>query len=652
MARGVAGMDVNPVLIKEWRQVSRSRFMQGLTIVVLLMLLLASTFNLVAIADDQVWAIAFSPGLLLARMIWLIISVGILAITLDIYVRTSHEWRPAARDLVFTTSLSPARMLTGKFLACLSLNGFVLSLAVPFLLVATRCNRDTLVHGVSLGEILQGMMTVCLLGLFIQGAAVAAAVVDLPRPAALLAGGYLFAFIGWRPIFLRPEQLASLQLFLAGHALLFWIVASFGLLSPVAARHSSRLLWGIPIVLGLAYNDWGFYKSFPPNLQNLLSQVVVLAAAGYLVTLGLLAWVYWRRATGQHLPPETPGGWVLQTERWLMRLARQKEPVPTASPSLAPAVSVPEPPLPVDRRPSEIPWLPKTDRSKPADAASHPPMGAWGDSCEVNPVFIKVMRSLIRQKFFILLPAIVVGFVLATTLLHLVFKHTLVDEWPMYHFFFRTFLLLSLMLFWSMSYEIVHRTLEEWSGKDAATDPIRLSPLGGYRILAGLLLIGLLAMPPTWLATIPSLWFSGLLEGWDPYFWSSIEVLGLAAIAIYLWTLAVSFWDASRLFKTLFSLILFAMICPRALWLAPSLRWDFAGYAMMFAGMAAAGLTTPWRRPWWPPLLHFIMGSVFLGIRGDQQEARLAAAIQIAVFAAAYLQLQKHRRHRNPVFDR
>jgi hypothetical protein len=640
-------MDVNPVWIKEWRQVCRSRFVQGLAIAMLLGQWLAMVSCLLAMEKGYAWTTELSPGLLLARMIWLIMVGAISAIALDLYGRTSHEWRPAARDLVFTTSLKPRRMLAGKFLTSLTFNGFVLSLALPFLLISAWFQGVNRLSSIALGEIGQSMVLLGLLGLFIQGAAVAAAIANLPRPVTLLAGGYLFAFIGWRPIFLRPEQLPSLQLFLVGHVLLVWLVASFALLSPAAARRSRRLLWGIPIVIALAGNDWYFYNTFPPALQTLLSQVVILAAAGYLATLALLGWIYWRRRGSPIFASDNLADWINQ-------LKNRPGPMPPAA-ETPPAAEPPEPLPPIvaaPRSPDEAgagsgespPWLPRFDRPK-TDFPAPPILPAWGETSEANPVFIKVMRSLIRQNFFVLLPLIVFGFVLATMLLQQVFMHTLVGAWPMYDLFFRTFLLLNLMLFWSMSYEIVHRALEEWGGEAAATDPIRLAPLGGYRILGGLLQIGLLTMPLPWLASVPNLWSSGLLKGWDPWFWPAIGILALAAVAIYLWTLAVSFWSASRSFKGLFSLVLFFAICPRSLWLAPSLGWDFTAYAVLFAGMAAASLTTPWRRHWLPLVLHFLVGATLLAGRGVLDHAEISAAFQVVAFAAAYLHLWlEHRR--------
>jgi hypothetical protein len=644
-------MDVNPVLIKEWRQASH--LLQGLTVTLLLALLLASSLCLELMNHEELWTIEHSPSLLLATLVGLIITGGLLAVTLDIHTRTRDEWRPSVRDLIFTTSLTPRRMVVGKFLACLSLNGFVLSLAVPHLLLATRCQGVHKFHCVTHGEILQGMATLCLLALLIQGAAVAASVVDLPRPVMLLAGGYLFAFIGWRPlsllIFFTPDLFISLQLFLAGHVLLVWLVASFGLLAPAAARRSRRLFLGVPLVIGLAINDLEFYDSCPASLQKMLLPIMVLAAFGYLGTLALLGWIYWRRRMPEaSASQENSDRWTARCKYWLEHLAMKTAAPPAIQPepswksgTAESRSAAPAEPLLV----GETPWLPRLDRP-PASSAEGPPLPTWGDFREGNPVFIKVARSLVRQKFFILLPAVAIVFMLASVALYQIFTYMLADEWPLYHFFFRTFLMLSLMLFWSMSYEIVYRTLEEWSGKDAATDPIRLSPLGGYRILAWLLLIGLLAMPLPWLATIPNLWFAGLLKGWSPDFWPSIAVLALAAFAIYLWTLAVAFWDASRLFKTFFSFILFCGLFPRTTLLARILEWDHAGYvvlllgyAVLFAGMAASALVTPWRRRWWPPLLHFIAGAALLGWRGHLNGSEFAAGLQIAVFAAAYLQL-------------
>ena len=122
----------NPVLVKEARQLTRSKL--------LLVLIWVELFGLALFTAGSLlwnpWNVeVHDAGNGLDFFLWLvqILAVALACGALDSMLRTLDERSEMTDDLMYVTSLSPGRLLRGKSEAGISVNLLILSLGLPFL---------------------------------------------------------------------------------------------------------------------------------------------------------------------------------------------------------------------------------------------------------------------------------------------------------------------------------------------------------------------------------------------------------------------------------------------------------------------------------------------------------------------------------------
>ena len=124
--------DLNPVVVKELRQAVRNWLVVGMLMVMLLILFVTMCVNVLSVSLGT----SNSPelGRTIFMIFFSILSFGT-ALTIPTYVgtRLAREHEDSNVDLIFITTLSPARIIRGKILCGVILTGLCFSVFMPFM---------------------------------------------------------------------------------------------------------------------------------------------------------------------------------------------------------------------------------------------------------------------------------------------------------------------------------------------------------------------------------------------------------------------------------------------------------------------------------------------------------------------------------------
>lgn len=133
--RDIHSGDLNPVMVKELRQSVRSRFVNSIIVFFLLALLLVTgVFLFTASVNRLSSSVAdMNAGAILFGIIMGVLGIACLLVPGYASQRFSRERFDANPDLMFTTTLTPGRIIRGKFLANYSIVILLLSLCLPFM---------------------------------------------------------------------------------------------------------------------------------------------------------------------------------------------------------------------------------------------------------------------------------------------------------------------------------------------------------------------------------------------------------------------------------------------------------------------------------------------------------------------------------------
>ncbi|MBT7303540.1 MAG: hypothetical protein HN849_28680 [Victivallales bacterium] len=160
--------DLNPVMVRELRQYTRSRFTSYILVLMLAGLLLISAgFFSSSKGSVGVSGVELSAGAGASMYGAVAGALGFASILLALYTaqRMGNEHRKDKPDLLFATSLAPGTIVRGKLFAGLSMFGLLLSLALPFM------TMTYLLRGIDVRTILWGLLWLLVLNvLFLTGA--------------------------------------------------------------------------------------------------------------------------------------------------------------------------------------------------------------------------------------------------------------------------------------------------------------------------------------------------------------------------------------------------------------------------------------------------------------------------------------------------
>jgi hypothetical protein len=229
----------NPVLVKEARQLTRSKLLLAVIWIELFGLALFTSVTLIW----HLWDVEASD----AGLSFFLTQIQILAAAmacgaLDAMLRTLAERSETTTDLMYVSLLSPARLLQGKFWAGLSVNLLILSLGLPFLALSY------LLRGISLPTLAWGSFYLLVLAVMLMPLAQVIALMPVPMLMKKYGAGFcLVAGVVWLGFSVRKilELIASgmgwvefclWMVLLAGLFLLLHSTARFLLMRPVTDR--------------------------------------------------------------------------------------------------------------------------------------------------------------------------------------------------------------------------------------------------------------------------------------------------------------------------------------------------------------------------------------------------------------------------------
>lgn len=243
---------MNPIVVRELRQAMQGRFISSITLLFLLVQMVILGFALLSF--DGVGA---SPGASLDTGRWLFIPLfgTLLAACLFIPMftarRLASERSGADADLLFITTLSPRRIIWGKFLCAMTLTILLYSASLPFITLTYMLRGidiPTILLVMSAGFVLVGM---CVMLAILQAA--------LPIKGAiriLLWIGFglgLFGVFWWAMMLVGPAVLfgvgstvrsplfwpvTGLVLACVGLVMGLWFVLSVALVSPPSSNRA------------------------------------------------------------------------------------------------------------------------------------------------------------------------------------------------------------------------------------------------------------------------------------------------------------------------------------------------------------------------------------------------------------------------------
>lgn len=249
--------DLNPVMVRELRQYLRSRFANGIVILMLAGMVLI-TMGFFAEARSRVTVtgveIASGTGMAMFGAVTAVLSIASVLLALYTAQRMGSERDRQNLDLLFTTVLRPSQVVRGKLFAGLAMFGLFLSLAMPFM------TMTYMMRGIDVRVILWGLLS---LGL---GSAV------------MLIGGILLGCLPLGPLFRRGG--------VAFMAIFIWVFLS------VVPLVSS-------LVFGVGHHGGGPSLSWDWQTK---SAVALAAVAGFLIPYSLSVLMLSHARSNRFLP--------------------------------------------------------------------------------------------------------------------------------------------------------------------------------------------------------------------------------------------------------------------------------------------------------------------------------------------------------------
>ena len=161
--------DLNPVMVRELRQYTRSRFTSYILVLMLAGLLLISAgFFSTSRGSVGVSGVELSAGSGAAMYGFVAVALALASMLLALYttLRLGNEHRKDKPDLLFSTSLAPGTIVRGKLFAGLAMFGLLLSLALPFM------TMTYLLRGIDVRSILWGLLWLLVLNVLLLSGAI------------------------------------------------------------------------------------------------------------------------------------------------------------------------------------------------------------------------------------------------------------------------------------------------------------------------------------------------------------------------------------------------------------------------------------------------------------------------------------------------
>ena len=136
-ATRIANADINPILLKEMRQLVRSRIIcTGLVLYSMLLFAVASVALLVQTDPSDNPASLMLGETISKAIFYPLFYVVVAAVPLYIGVRFTLERNPKRIDLQYTTDLTPRQIIDGKHSSAMMLSVMLASVAVPFMVMS------------------------------------------------------------------------------------------------------------------------------------------------------------------------------------------------------------------------------------------------------------------------------------------------------------------------------------------------------------------------------------------------------------------------------------------------------------------------------------------------------------------------------------
>jgi hypothetical protein len=211
----------NPVLVKEARQLTRSKLLLAVIWIELFGLALFASGNLMWNLWDVEVSDAGQPFFLCLIQI---LAVAVACGALDSMLRTLEERDDGIGDLMYASTLSPGKILRGKFWAGWVVNLLILSLGLPFL------SLSYLLRGVSLPMLMWGSFYLLVLAVLLVPLAQVIALLPVPNLLKKYGAGFcLVSGVVWLG-FPVKDLLRELADRFGGLELLGWLALLAGLL--------------------------------------------------------------------------------------------------------------------------------------------------------------------------------------------------------------------------------------------------------------------------------------------------------------------------------------------------------------------------------------------------------------------------------------
>ena len=271
------GRDPNAMVVKELRQAVRSRFLVGLMMLFLtvlvfctLLFLFGSGFQhmVTAVTDARAGARMFSIQLS-------VLACACLFVPISVAQRLGAERAVAGTDLYFITTLSPGTIVRGKFVAGMATIGLLFCLSIPFMVFTY------LLRGIDIPSILTPLA-----GLFLGAAAVMMASIAL---AAAPASKHMRVLVG------LPLAAGGGMCIVAGVGSLF---STRGGLRVGGAFATADFWWGVLVVVVLAFSALLLLHAIavvllsPPHANRMFQFRVSLTVA-WLLWAALALGAFW-----------------------------------------------------------------------------------------------------------------------------------------------------------------------------------------------------------------------------------------------------------------------------------------------------------------------------------------------------------------------
>ena len=125
---------INPIVVKELRQAVKSRFIVG--VLLLMLAILVATLLLFVMNEPNLGLASSGEG----RDLFMIFQATLLGLTMlfvPVYLgaRLTAERSSATSDLLYVTTLRPSSIIWGKLVAGMAVTGLVFAVCVPFMVV-------------------------------------------------------------------------------------------------------------------------------------------------------------------------------------------------------------------------------------------------------------------------------------------------------------------------------------------------------------------------------------------------------------------------------------------------------------------------------------------------------------------------------------